>query len=108
MSVGPPGASAPKKRSVPYASELIGTLIGGKYRLLRAVGHGGMGTVFKAENTAIGKTVALKLLHRNLADDGIVVQRFQREARITVSIGHRNIRSEEHTSELQSPCNLVC
>ena len=91
MSVGPPGASAPKKRSVPYASELIGTLIGGKYRLLRAVGHGGMGTVFKAENTAIGKTVALKLLHRNLTDDSVVIQRFQREARITVSIGHPNI-----------------
>jgi serine/threonine-protein kinase len=91
MSAGPPGTVPPKKRSIPYSSELLGTLIGGKYRLLRAVGHGGMGTVFKAENTAIGRTVALKLLHRNLADDGIVVQRFQREARITVSIGHRNI-----------------
>jgi serine/threonine-protein kinase len=91
MSAGPPGALPPKKRSIPYSSELLGTLIGGKYRLLRAVGHGGMGSVFKSENIAIGKTVALKLLHRNLADDSIVVQRFQREARITVSIGHRNI-----------------
>jgi serine/threonine protein kinase len=91
MSGGPPGAAPPKKRSVPYSSDLIGTLVGGKYRLLRAVGHGGMGTVFKAENVAIGKTVALKLLHRNLTDDSVVIQRFQREARITVSIGHPNI-----------------
>lgn len=91
MSGGPPGAASPKKRSIPYASELIGTLVGGKYRLLRSVGHGGMGTVFKAENVAIGKVVALKLLHRNLTDDSVVIQRFQREARITVSIGHPNI-----------------
>lgn len=70
---------------------LIGSVIAGKYRLLRAVGHGGMGTVFKAENMAIGKIVAVKLLHDNLTDDGVVLQRFQREARLTVSIGHRNI-----------------
>jgi serine/threonine protein kinase len=91
MSGGPSGASPPKKRSLPYSSDLIGTLVGGKYRLLRAVGHGGMGTVFKAENVAIGKVVALKLLHRNLTDDSVVIQRFQREARITVTIGHPNI-----------------
>ncbi len=69
----------------------IGAEVAGKYRLLRAVGHGGMGTVFKAENTAIGKIVAVKLLHANLTDDGVVLQRFQREARTTVSIGHPNI-----------------
>jgi serine/threonine-protein kinase len=66
-------------------------VVAGKYKLLRALGHGGMGTVFKAENTAIGKMVALKLLHANLTDDGVVLQRFQREARATVSIGHPNI-----------------
>jgi serine/threonine protein kinase len=79
------------KRKGPDTGALIGTMIAGKYRLLRAVGYGGMGTVFKAENTAIGKIVALKLLHANLADDGVVIQRFQREARTTVSIGHPNI-----------------
>ncbi len=82
---------ASPRRRVPDTGALIGTLIAGKYRLLRAVGHGGMGTVFKAENTSIGKIVALKLLHANLADDAVVIQRFQREARTTVSIGHPNI-----------------
>jgi len=82
---------AAARRRAPDSGALIGTQIAGKYRLLRAVGYGGMGTVFKAENTAIGKIVALKLLHANLADDGIVIQRFQREARATVSIGHVNI-----------------
>jgi serine/threonine protein kinase len=79
------------RRKGPDTGALIGTMIAGKYRLLRAVGYGGMGTVFKAENTAIGKIVALKLLHSNLSDDGVVIQRFQREARTTVSIGHPNI-----------------
>jgi serine/threonine protein kinase len=92
MTSEPPKApSPPKKRGGPDTGALIGTMIAGKYRLLRAVGHGGMGTVFKAENTAIGKIVALKLLHANLADDGVVIQRFQREARTTVTIGHPNI-----------------
>jgi serine/threonine-protein kinase len=79
------------RRRMADAGALVGTMVANKYRLLRAVGYGGMGTVFKAENTAIGKIVALKLLHASLADDGVVIQRFQREARTTVSIGHPNI-----------------
>ncbi|MDB4987573.1 MAG: Serine/threonine-protein kinase PknB [Myxococcaceae bacterium] len=70
---------------------LLGSIVAGKYRLVRELGHGGMGTVFKAENIAIGKVVALKLLHRNLTDDLIAMQRFEREARATVSIAHPNI-----------------
>ena len=83
--------SAPLKVPPRDSGWPIGAEVAGKYRLLRAVGHGGMGTVFKAENTAIGKIVAVKLLHANLTDDGVVLQRFQREARTTVSIGHPNI-----------------
>jgi len=82
----------PRPRSfIPLSNDLIGTLVAGKYRLLRAVGHGGMGTVFKAENITIGKTVAVKVLHRSLADDGVAIARFQREARATVAVGHANI-----------------
>ncbi len=81
-------SSKPSEKSSGW---LIGSVVAGKYRLLRAVGHGGMGTVFKAENMAIGKIVAVKLLHDYLTDDGVVLQRFQREARLTVSIAHRNI-----------------
>jgi serine/threonine protein kinase len=84
-------SSAPLKIPFRDSGWPIGAEVAGKYRLLRAVGHGGMGTVFKAENTAIGKIVAVKLLHANLTDDGVVLQRFQREARATVSIGHPNI-----------------
>lgn len=92
MKSAPPKPSVvPRKGYVRDSGWPIGAMVAGKYRLLRAVGHGGMGTVYKAENTAIGKIVALKLLHANLTDDGVVLQRFQREARATASIGHPNI-----------------
>ena len=72
-------------------ASMVGQLVADKYRLVRALGHGGMGAVFKAENVAIGKVVAIKLLHGNLTDDPIAMQRFQREARATVAIAHPNI-----------------
>jgi serine/threonine protein kinase len=84
-------AASRSQRPDRAAAALLGTMIGDKYRLTRELGHGGMGTVFKAENVSIGKHVALKLLHRGLAEDPIVMQRFEREARATVAIGHPNI-----------------
>ena len=73
------------------ATHHVGALIGGKYRVRRMLGHGGMGYVYKAENVAIGRTVAVKVLHSHLADDGVTIARFQREARAAASIGHKNI-----------------
>ncbi len=70
---------------------LVGAIIGGKYRLRRVLGRGGMGTVYKAENVAIGRTVAVKVLHHHLADEGTTIARFQREARAAASVGHDNI-----------------
>ena len=73
------------------SATLVGTLVAGKYRVKRVLGHGGMGTVYKAENQAIGRTVALKILHTHLADDGITLARFQREARVAASAGHEHV-----------------
>jgi serine/threonine protein kinase len=72
-------------------SSLVGSVVGGKYRIKRLLGHGGMGSVYKAENVAIGRTVALKILHTHLADDGTTLARFQREARIAASAGHEHV-----------------
>jgi len=70
---------------------LIGTKIQDKYLLKRIVGYGGMGVVFEAENVFIRRTVALKMLHPDLAQDDEIIQRFSREGQAAALIGHRNI-----------------
>jgi serine/threonine protein kinase len=85
-------SAAPLRRHPTSSAEaLVGATVAGKYRIVRPLGHGGMGTVYKAENVLIGKVVAIKLLHGSLQDDDIAMQRFQREARSMVAIAHRNI-----------------
>lgn len=69
----------------------VGSTIAGKYRVKRLLGHGGMGSVYKAENMAIGRIVAVKVLHPHLADDGVTLTRFQREARAAAAVGHRHV-----------------
>jgi hypothetical protein len=67
-----------------------GTLVGGRYRLLRLVGEGGMGRVFLADDERDGGRVAVKLL----ADDRPIpkaAQRFEREARAIARIDHANV-----------------
>lgn len=63
----------------------------GPYRVLRRVGSGGMGTVFEAEDTALGHRVAVKLLHPHLAGRQGAVQRFLREGRTAARIRHPNV-----------------
>jgi serine/threonine-protein kinase len=60
---------------------LLGATVGGKYRIERLLGRGGMGAVFAAQNTTIGKRVALKFLSREAARDRDAARRFQREAK---------------------------
>ncbi|WP_236604592.1 serine/threonine-protein kinase [Sandaracinus amylolyticus] len=85
------GETGPSSEMQSAISRLVGSLVAGKYRVKRLLGHGGMGSVYKAENVAIGRTVALKVLHTHLADDGVTLARFQREARLAASAGHDHI-----------------
>jgi serine/threonine protein kinase len=62
-------------------ARLVGSTVAQKYRVERLLGRGGMGAVFSATNTAIGKRVALKFLTREAARDRDAASRFQREAR---------------------------
>ena len=62
-------------------ASLVGSTVAQKYRVERLLGRGGMGAVFSATNTAIGKRVALKFLTREAARDRDAASRFQREAR---------------------------
>src|SRR5688572_22164787 len=69
---------------------MIGTTVG-SYRITNKVSIGGMGTVYKAEHTLIGKHAAVKVLHPELRNNRDVVQRFFNEAKATTQIKHPGI-----------------
>ncbi len=63
----------------------------GNYRIISQIGSGGMGAVYLAEHPLIGKKVALKVIHRDLAQNREVIQRFSQEAKSVNKIGHEHI-----------------
>ena len=67
------------------------TLVDGRYRILRRLGSGGMADVYCAEDTHLGREVALKVLHRRFAQDQEFVERFRREAKAAAGLGHPNV-----------------
>jgi serine/threonine-protein kinase len=72
------------------ADPLIGRVIAGKFRVERALGAGAMGKVYLAEQTNLGKMVAIKVLHANMAGDTALEKRFHREAKSASVLSHPN------------------
>ncbi|MFO8074132.1 MAG: serine/threonine-protein kinase [Polyangia bacterium] len=72
-------------------SQRVGTVLDGKYDLTRLLGEGGMGAVFEATHTLIGRRLAVKFLHPQFATSEEVIERFHREAQAAARIGHENI-----------------
>ena len=75
---------------IPMSSivEQVGRVIGGRYRLLAVVGAGASAQVFAADDTRLGRRVAVKLLHPALAGDATFLRKFQAEARLAASLNH--------------------
>jgi serine/threonine protein kinase len=74
----------------PGADPLVGQVIGGRYRLEGVLGRGGMGVVYRVEHVRMGKLMAMKLLHGDLARDREVIRRFRREAEAVSKLDHPN------------------
>ena len=77
--------------STAIPGELTGTVLGGKYRIGKKIGSGGIGVVYAAEHTTLGHEVAVKVLRGAAAKDGGEIARLRREAYIQVHIDHPNV-----------------
>jgi serine/threonine-protein kinase len=89
------GAAAPAVAAAPAADPMFDSLIGatlaGRYQIVRRIGEGGMGAVYEAKHTLIGKRVAVKVLLEKFLTKSDFVARLLQEARLASSIGHENI-----------------
>jgi tRNA A-37 threonylcarbamoyl transferase component Bud32 len=69
----------------------IGQVVGGKYRVERVLGEGGMGIVLAAINITTGKRVALKWMHPHVSADPVATERLLREAQVAARVRHPNV-----------------
>jgi serine/threonine-protein kinase len=69
----------------------IGMVLQDRYRIVRKIGEGGMGSVYEGQHTLINRRVAIKCLHTQFASNAEIVARFQNEAMAANSIRHQNI-----------------
>src|ERR1700692_3856939 len=70
---------------------VLGTLLGGRYRLDVQIGRGGMSTVYRAFDVVLERPVAIKVMHREIAADSDQLERFRREARSVAQLNHPHV-----------------
>jgi eukaryotic-like serine/threonine-protein kinase len=73
------------------AGSLVGRMLDGRYRVESRIARGGMATVYVATDTRLDRTVALKIMHKELASDADFVRRFIGEAKSVARLSHPNV-----------------
>jgi eukaryotic-like serine/threonine-protein kinase len=93
VGVGPTPAAGTEALSMSgtNVTELLGATLSGRYLVTRKVGQGGMGAVYEATHTLIGKRVAVKVLLEKYAQREAIVKRLKQEAQLASSIGNEHI-----------------
>ncbi len=86
--------------------DMVGSTLG-HYEIRRRLGAGGMGEVYLARDTRLGREVALKVLQPRIAGDPEYRQRFEREARALAALNHPNIVTVHSVEEVQGTCFLT-
>jgi len=79
--------------SSPPSSSMIGTVLSGRYRLEAKLGSGGMSTVYLARDETLDRSVAVKVMHREMSEQEDQLQRFRQEARAVAKLTHPNVVS---------------
>ncbi len=75
------------------SSKMIGTVLSGRYRLEAKLGSGGMSTVYLARDTTLDRSVAVKVMHREMSEQPDQLERFRQEARAVAKFSHPNVVS---------------
>ena len=92
--------------SIPTGLDLRGRTLG-RYRIIEKIGEGGMGEVYRATDTRLGRDVAIKILPEGFTRDPERLARFEREARVLASLNHPNIASIHGVEEAEGTRYLV-
>ena len=90
----------------PVSDAMIGTALG-PYEIIAPIGAGGMGEVFRARDTRLGREVAVKVLPARVAEDPDRLRRFEQEARATAALSHPNILAIHDVGEHDGAPYLV-
>jgi serine/threonine-protein kinase len=107
-TLSPPPSDVSQGAGAESEPSLEGQVLAGRYRLTRLLGAGGMGAVYQGEHIHMRKTVAVKLLHREMTVLPEVVARFEREAVAAARIEHPNVATATDFGRLDNgTCYLV-